>query len=432
MKCVLALCFVLASADLRDQFEELLRNWTQAAAGKGYAVAAQIGWSSASEHFTVAAGPAGVGGRPATSKDTFLFGSGTKPLTAAAVLRLVEQGRIQATDSVAAIVDPYLRRHQEKTLAELFGAGVEAASVLDVIRMTAGFPDFEVGDFDDRMLNAGGFQPVYANLRYAAAFQKNATGKALLCAPKSCSAYSSAGFEVAGLILAAVLEPQGSYSDMDLGEVLPNRSRYSSFAFPPVTSPTVEVESLRLFQNLSLPGYAAMYGAPKEIFQQNPSILGWTCGNLVASAGDLARFWYDLMDQNSPSPVLGPAMRGEMLRMQPLTQGWAKGAPYGAGVMLNTVSPASPDPKSFFFGHGGITYGFASSSGYWAASSAGFSVVVNVDVGTVFTLTVACHMMQLAAAWEHKESSLNCSEQEEVLGTLEREGARRGVQTYWA
>ena len=26
--------------------------------------------------------------------------------------------------------------------------------------------------------------------------------------------------------------------------------------------------------------------------------------------------------------------------------------PYGAGVMLNTVSPASPDPKSFFFGHG--------------------------------------------------------------------------------
>ena len=64
--------------------------------------------------------------------------------------------------------------------------------------------------------------------------------------------------------------------------------------------------------------------------------------------------------------------------------------------------------RSNFFWEGGITYGFASSSGYWAASSAGFSVVVNVDVGTVFTLTVACHMMQLAAAWEHKERKCKC------------------------
>ena len=53
-----------------------------------------------------------------------------------------------------------------------------------------------------------------------------------------------------------------------------------------------------------------------------------------AKAGDLARFWYDLMDQNSPSPVLGPAMRGEMLRMQPLTQGWAKGAQLGQQIDL--------------------------------------------------------------------------------------------------
>ena len=33
--------------------------------------------------------------RPATPKDTFLYGSGTKPFTAAAVLRLVEEGKVR-------------------------------------------------------------------------------------------------------------------------------------------------------------------------------------------------------------------------------------------------------------------------------------------------------------------------------------------------
>ena len=59
--------------------------------------------------------------------------------------------------------------------------------------------------------------------------------QALLCAPKSCSAYSSAGFEVAGLILAAVLEPQGSYSDMDLGEA----DWPKSISGPPAIAPSL-------------------------------------------------------------------------------------------------------------------------------------------------------------------------------------------------
>ena len=52
----------------------------------------------------------------------------------------VPRCRKNSSDSVKPLVSA-----EEKILAELFGAGVEAASVLDVIRMTAGFPDFEVG-----------------------------------------------------------------------------------------------------------------------------------------------------------------------------------------------------------------------------------------------------------------------------------------------
>ena len=50
----------------------------------------------------------GVEEREVTEKDSFLFGSGTKPYTALAVMQLVEQGVVKLDDPVSKHIDPVL------------------------------------------------------------------------------------------------------------------------------------------------------------------------------------------------------------------------------------------------------------------------------------------------------------------------------------
>lgn len=94
-------------------------------------------------------------GRNITDADTFNFGSGTKPVTAAAVFRLIESGVISGSDTGSSIVDQYLQRFNGTTLSELFGNGVNNASVLNLLRMSSGIPDFEFGSIDKTILKDG-------------------------------------------------------------------------------------------------------------------------------------------------------------------------------------------------------------------------------------------------------------------------------------
>ena len=52
----------------------------------------QLGFKNEAYDFGLASGL--VGNRNATADDTFLYGSGTKPVTATAVLRLIEEGKV--------------------------------------------------------------------------------------------------------------------------------------------------------------------------------------------------------------------------------------------------------------------------------------------------------------------------------------------------
>merc|ERR1711869_33844 len=109
-------------------------------------------------------------------------------------------------------------------MARLFGEDINKATVLDVIRMSAGIPDFEFGTFDDDILeNAGWVDYPFESLHYVG-LKTNMT-----CAPGSCGEYISTSYEVAGLILAAVLSPDAPWYGMDLGDAaLPSRQRYPS------------------------------------------------------------------------------------------------------------------------------------------------------------------------------------------------------------
>ena len=132
-----------------------------------------LGWSSAGVTLSLAAGNVSIPGQPsraARADDRFLFGSGTKPFTAVAVLRLVEAGALSLSDLVAGHVDEVLGRANGTSVAALYGA--EAAAALTVghlLHMQSGLPDFDTRALDATILADGrGEWPPYAILRAAA------------------------------------------------------------------------------------------------------------------------------------------------------------------------------------------------------------------------------------------------------------------------
>merc|ERR1711970_1351620 len=94
-------------------------------------------------------------------------------------------------------------------------------------------------------------------------------GSPLYCNPGTCLAYSSTGYEVAGLLLAAVLNPQGEWYDFDLGSaVFEDRSAYASMSFPPLGAQN-DKHPTKLSKYLTVPGFSVADTWPKTtIFDQ--------------------------------------------------------------------------------------------------------------------------------------------------------------------
>lgn len=287
-------------------------------------------------------------------------------------------------------------------MAEYFGGAAGDATVLELIRMGAGIRDFEDDfSFDQWVLGNGskwwGEYP-YDSMSFAVSSTNTKGGDPLYCNPGTCTAYSSTGYEVAGLLLAAVLRPEGAWYDFDLGSaIFDDRSAYPSMSFPPQGSQTKQ-NPRKLSQYLTVPGLSVAPHWPKTtIYDQDPSILGCTCGNLVASPRDVAKFFYHLLDADAAhgdaKPLISDASRAEMTNLETLTAGWMAGHDkYGAGLMELTYGRSSHVTLK---GHEGQTYGFASSQGYVASLKGAYSIASNVDYYMPM-LTMACHLMETA------------------------------------
>jgi len=351
-------------------------------------LALSVAWKDGTQDIRLAKGTGS--GKDVTPQHTFLYGSGTKPITAAAILRLIDQGKLKASDKVSSIVDPYFKAHGKPPLADIFGEEINSATVLQLIRMNAGIRDFEDSyELDSLVLGKGN---EYWNIAYDAmnfsVSQKNIQAGSkykgvgsgpLYCKPGSCTAYSSTSFIVAGLVLVAKLQPEKEWYDFDLGDaVFENRTAYPSVSFPPRGPPYAHLSDY-----LTTPGSSLSKTWPKEtIYKQDTSILGFTCGNMVASPHDVAKFYYHLLDSDvahaDPKPLISDQARAEMTHFQELSRGWCRNdMKYGAGLMQ--IQYGNGQRLVNVIGHEGDTYGFVSSQGYIPALKGAYSVVANVD-----------------------------------------------------
>ncbi|MGB0243512.1 MAG: serine hydrolase, partial [Candidatus Nanopelagicales bacterium] len=134
----------------------------------------------------------------------------TKPYTTVAALRLSEQGQLDLDAPVHAILDPWLSKHGQPTLMELWKGHEAEISVVTsrmLLSMQSGMPDYNSHQLQLWTLEhpADDFLPLQ--------FLQNVS-KEFLFPPGEGGAYSGDGYVLMGLVLAAVLDAN-DWSDLD-------------------------------------------------------------------------------------------------------------------------------------------------------------------------------------------------------------------------
>jgi D-alanyl-D-alanine carboxypeptidase len=232
----------------------------------------------------VASGTNAATSKPVTVKDSFAFGSGTKPYVASSIMQLVEKKAVSLDDPVHKHIDPVLTRLNGTTFVKLFGPTAADVTVGHVLQMRSGIADFDVPAFDDLVLSSNWGSP-FRILDYAGGLTPQ-----FVCAPGSCVMYSSTNYELAGLVLMAL---HGAKDWPDLAERV---------VFPAAVAADFPNSQFLnqgpLSSALTVPGVSS---GPVTIFNQDASVLGWTCGNLIAPASEVARFFHDLV---GPTPMI--------------------------------------------------------------------------------------------------------------------------------
>lgn len=356
--------------------------------------AVQLGWKSADAHFALAAGRTGSGARRrrVTPADTFLWGSGTKPYTAAAVFRLVDAGAVALRDPVARHVDPALAAlgwaPGGAGIAHYFGADwARRATVHDALLMRTGLQDWEGhGDgYDDALLfNRSAARHAPAEfLARAAQFPRK-------CAPGACFHYASVNYVVLGVLLLAHQPAWRGWADLDVAARLGLPPAAYDFLQDGALAPRLSVEGNYTPADDRLPRHPVGGNT-------SATILGWAAANLCATAAASAAANWALCGA-APTMVSAASLAAMEDFQAPVFLG---GNPlYGAGLELSSADVTQRPTRGAlgsYVGHGGWVFGFVSSAGYLFGLNASVALVVGSDDDAANTRALMCRVINAAA-----------------------------------
>ena len=346
--------------------------------------------------FAIASGPRTPPGLPVlapgnvTGNDTMQMGSGTKTFTAAAVMRLVELGKVRLEDKASIHVDGPLKRMWNTTFVQLFGPLAANVTVGHLLRMQSGIKDFDIDAFDEQLFKNGStVHSPFENIKIVADMSYP-----FMFPPGTNTAYSSENYILAGLILLAhAPKNRNSWRTYDLFEGVGLDSKmFKNIHFAPY-GPANQ-------NGLSVMGHVADDGEG-GLYKQDTSILSWTAGYCMASAHDMAKFLFELLVAQT---IVSPESVDIMRNTSTLSAGWKRNMfDYGAGLMVRAAgvkghsTPPRPSEPGVYVGHQGYTYGFISNSGVFEhLGNASISVIVNQDVVSP-QHTVLCRIVEIAS-----------------------------------
>ncbi|MER6397242.1 serine hydrolase domain-containing protein [Kitasatospora sp. NPDC001603] len=256
------------------------------------------------------------------------IGSNTKAFTAAVVLQLVGQHRID----LGAKVEDYL---PGLVRGEGAGAGIDGngITVRQLLQHTSGLPNYskylddDVRYYDPREL-------VGIALRHPADFD-----------PGKGWAYSNTNYVLAGLIVESVTH-RSLATEIERRIIKPLGLRHTYFPAP--GDATIREAHPHGY-------YRDEAGALVDITDMDPS-WGWAAGQLVSTNSDLNRFYSALL---TPGRLLLPEQLRQMQDTVPAEETFGPGAGYGLGL----VSMPLPCGPGVYWGHGGSFPGFETRGG---------------------------------------------------------------------
>eukprot|EP00930_Biecheleria_cincta_P038926 TRINITY_DN26771_c0_g1_i1.p1 TRINITY_DN26771_c0_g1~~TRINITY_DN26771_c0_g1_i1.p1 ORF type:complete len:483 (+),score=52.62 TRINITY_DN26771_c0_g1_i1:36-1451(+) len=368
-------------------------------------------------------------GRQANASDAYAWGSVTKMLTGAGILRLASQGKFSLDDTIAPLVDPILSKMaksdpsmQFSSLADLWGAhNVSNTTVRQLLSMTSRVPDFDtaVPDF--------GKHAATDSLRKTL-FEKGSVGmspRELLAVPwvahnwnEPCKrfaalvlpfCYSSTGFMLLGLILAS-FDGASSPAEFDQRSLLPPELR-GKFQFPMAGAPPQKYTSVHGYDRTS-------YNMPvKQLNDFDVSgvggvFSGWTASNTVADASAVADMVWHIY---GPPKSVAPA---QYVRMMPPQGISVRGvAPYGLATCQFDLFTGHVGKYGVAYGHSGATYGYQSLAVYFPTMEMSIAIATNIETD-----------------YQQQPADTLCSTYSEVAGLILGQRSRcfyKQVQNYY-
>lgn len=301
----------------------------------------------------------------ALPSDAFAMGSTTKMYTAAAVLRLVDAGKIGLDDKALPHLDTLWTRLNGTSIVNVLGPQIGNVTVRQLLQMRSGIPDF-----DNMASRAYQLDHPGEDMGPVKELSFILPGQSFDCEPGTCGEYSSSNYELLGLLLAQQADSQ-AWDDYMQATGLPGNvlgeMPHTTFARHGSCQKYTEIH-----------GYSAertsAQGVPLDVYNESCTN-GWTCGNLMSNGADAAVFVRALLGPGAH--VVKAATQKEMLKTIPLTQGWSVGLQYGLGVM--DLSSAIGEQTGSFVGHGGETFGFNALTAYSMQHDFAISAVANTE-----------------------------------------------------
>ena len=343
-----------------------------------------ITWGGGASVHAVAGVEERASGRQATLFTLYPLGSVTKTYTTVAALRLAEAGMLDLDAPVASLVDPFLTRTNKSTLASIFPNEPRMAQITmrQLLSMRSG-----MGDYDDQKMRAWSIDPANVGKDITPYdFLRQWTPKKLLFSPGNGSSYSSTGYDLAGLVLAAV-SGANTWTDFDQkAAILPKGLSLPGVTFP-LLGPCTKYPNVSHTYSPTLEASASPFWA-QYAYQDLASescLNGWTCGNIAATGGDLSKALYAVLSPNAPSPMLSPASVAQMQQFVPFSTGFAPGLLYGLGLMKGDFFPSAGVDKKYttIIGHAGQDYGSGANLHYWnEALDFSISLLTNAAIGS--------------------------------------------------
>lgn len=388
--------------------------------GVGYVDATGAAFSASAGYRTTPGLPVLASGN-VTAADTFVLGSGTKPYSAAGVLRLVDRSVVALSDTVAHHIDPVLATMWDTSMLGLFGPLGARITVDHVLTMRSGIADIEGARWwEHAATNQFTEHSPLGDLQVVSNFSAN-PGCAGFAVGPTCTwhfppgdqvEYCSTNYLLATLVLLAhAPQPQRdwrTFRQLDtLGPAATGAYRHTFF---PTHGPLNTV-------GLSTVGNGYTFGRA-EVWKQDAGIMGMGWGSATVAPLDLARFYNDLLAPGLGASVVSRKSLEYMQDWRLLTYGWDNGTKrYGAGLETNNPSPTvefwrSPPLNHIAtgIGHHGGTFGFEILSGYYPNINATIAVMTNQDMyHDGFLYGVSCQVVQAAARHSGWLGNLNCS-----------------------